>query len=197
MSAVEFPVIDPATTALVYGDYQVGILANYPSAPEVVAKAVKVREVARAAGITVAYIRVGFTDADYAAIPAENKTFSSLAASRRLQADSPDSQIVPELTPASDEIVVRKVRFGGFSTTDLYEQLKARGIKTIIISGVATGGVVVSTVRDASDKDMRIFVIKDLCLDADPELHEALTEKLFPRSAWVLSSSELLEQISK
>ena len=90
-----------------------------------------------------------------------------------------------------------KVRFGGFSTTDLYEQLRARGVKTIIISGIATRGVVLSTVRDAADKDLRIFVIKDLCLDADPEVHRVLTEKVMPAQAWVVTSDELLSHLSQ
>lgn len=191
----EFPVFEPAKTALLFGDYQVGILANYPSADEVVAKAVRVREAAKKAGLTVGFIRVGFTEADYAAIPAENKVFSTIAASKRLQADDESTKIVEALTPVSDEIVVRKTRFGGFSTTDLYEQLQTRGIKNIVIGGVATSGVVLSTVRDASDKDMGIYVIKDLCLDADPQVHEVLTEKLFPRQGWVITSEEFISSL--
>ena len=190
------PTIDPATTALVYGDYQVGILANYPEAPAVIEKAAHVLNAARDKGLTISFIRVAFTEADYAAVPEENKAFTPLAAAKRFPVDAPESQIVPELTPRVDEIVVRKVRHGGFSTTDLYQQLQARGIKTIIISGVATRGVVLSTVRDAADKDLRVFVIKDLCLDADPEIHQVLTEKVFPAQAWVLTSDELLAHLA-
>ena len=189
------PAIDPATTALIYGDYQVGIVANYPTAPSMIEKAAQVLSVARAKGMTVGFIRVGFTEADYAAVPEENKAFAPMAAAKRFPADAPESQIVPELAPLAGEIVVRKVRYGGFSTTDLYEQLTARGVKTIIISGIAIRGVVLSTVRDAADKDLRIFVMKDLCLDADPEIHKVLTEKVFPAQAWVLTSDELLAHL--
>jgi nicotinamidase-related amidase len=192
----QLPVIDPATTALIYGDYQIGIVANYADrAPAMISKAAEVLTHARAKGVTVGYIRVAFTEADYAAIPAENKAFAPMAAAKRFPADAPESQIVPELAPQAGDIVVRKVRYGGFSTTDLYEQLKARGIKTIIISGIATRGVVLSTVRDAADKDLRIFVMKDLCLDADPEVHTVLTEKVFPAQAWVVTSDELLAHL--
>jgi len=193
----QLPAIDPQTTALIYGDYQVGIVANYPeTAPEMIRKAAIVLERARALGLSVGFIRVGFNEEDYAAVPEENKAFGPMAAARRFPADAPESQIVPELAPLPGEIVVRKVRYGGFSTTDLYEQLKARGVKTIIFSGIATRGVVLSTVRDAADKDLRIFVIKDLCLDADPQIHEVLTEKVFPAQAWVVTSDELLAHLA-
>ncbi len=193
----QLAVIDPTTTALILGDYQVGVLANYPESAPVVSKVAVVLAKARELSLTVGFIRVAFTEADYTAVPAENKAFSALAAAKRFPVDAPESQIVAELTPEPGEIVVRKVRFGGFSTTDLYEQLRARGVKTIIISGIATRGVVLSTVRDAADKDLRIFVIKDLCLDADPEVHRVLTEKVMPAQAWVVTSDELLAHLAQ
>jgi nicotinamidase-related amidase len=56
--------------------------------------------------------------------------------------------------------------------------------------GIATSGVVLSTLLDASDSDYRIVVIKDCCADLDSELHSALIDRLFPQRADVLTSGE-------
>ena len=65
------------------------------------------------------------------------------------------------------------------------------GVDTLLLAGVSTSGVVLSTVRDAADRDYRIYVIKDACADRDPEVHDVLMRKVFPRQAWVVQSTEL------
>ena len=65
-----------------------------------------------------------------------------------------------KIKPLAGEIEVRKTRTGAFSTTDLHEQLKAKGIDTLILAGVSTSGAVLSTVRYATDKDYRYVVEK-------------------------------------
>ncbi|HEY1485834.1 MAG TPA: isochorismatase family cysteine hydrolase [Micromonosporaceae bacterium] len=88
-----------------------------------------------------------------------------------MNADDPETAIVDRLTPEPGDVVVRKRRVGAFSTTDLDEQLRRRGIDTLVLTGIATSGVVLSTARDAADRDYRILVVHDLCLDSDPEVH--------------------------
>jgi nicotinamidase-related amidase len=53
--------------------------------------------------------------------------------------------------------------------------------------------VVLSTVRDAHDRDYRVIVLADLCADRDPEVHEVLAGKVFPAQAEVISAAELHE----
>lgn len=69
---------------------------------------------------------------------------------------------------------MRKTRVGAFSTTDLDTQLRSRGIGTIIVVAVRTGGAVLSTVRDAADRDYRILVAADGTADPNPRVHEVL-----------------------
>jgi nicotinamidase-related amidase len=61
-------------------------------------------------------------------------------------------------------------------------------VTSLALGGIATSGVVLSTVREAADRDYEITVLEDLCLDADDEVHRVLTEKVFPRQADVTSS---------
>ena len=79
---------------------------------------------------------------------------------------------------------------GAFSTTNLHTHLAGRGIDTLILGGVSTSGVVLSTIRDAADRDYRLLVLRDCCLD-DPEVHGVLMDKVFPRQADVIDVPEL------
>ncbi len=70
--------------------------------------------------------------------------------------------------------------------------MRASGIDTLVLTGLATSGVVLSTVRHAADADYRLFVVEDCCADRDDEVHRILMEKVFPRQATVIQSSDLL-----
>ena len=95
------------------------------------------------------------------------------------------------------DIVVRKTRVGAFSTTDLDEQRRERGIDTLILAGLSTSGVVLSTVRDAHDRDYRVFVLADLTADPDQEVHEFLIGRVFPSQAQVITSADLSGLMSR
>ena len=68
--------------------------------------------------------------------------------------------------------------------------LRAREVTGLVLGGIATSGVVLSTVREAADRDYELTVLDDLCLDGDDEVHRVLTQKVFPRQADVCASSD-------
>lgn len=68
-------------------------------------------------------------------------------------------------------------------------------IRHLVLCGIATSGVVLSTVREAADKDYRLTVLADLCADTDAEVHSVLIGKVFPRQARVTSAAEWLESL--
>jgi nicotinamidase-related amidase len=179
----DVPKIDPHRAALLVMDYQAGIVARVDDGDALLARARDAIAAARARGVHIGYVRVGFDDADLAAIPATNKSFSALASGRQMHADDPATAVHETVAPEPGDIVVRKTRVGAFSTTDLDEQLRARGIDTLILAGISTSGVVLSTVRDAADRDYRVYVLEDATADFDPEVHETLLRKVFPRQA--------------
>jgi nicotinamidase-related amidase len=188
--------IQSSKAALLLMDFQnviVGMIGD--QAPALLERAAKARETARAAGMAVMHVRVAFRDADYAAIPSRNKGFSALAGKRFITDGSPEADVHAALKPAVDEEVFTKTRVGAFSTTDIGKKLAARGINTLILTGIATSGVVLSTLRDAADRDYRIFVISDCCADMDAEVHRALTEKVFPRQADVITLADFQKAI--
>jgi nicotinamidase-related amidase len=144
---------------------------------------------ARRAGIPVIFVRVAFRNG-YPEVNAKNKTFSTAAEHGGMIISEASTQIHSSVAPLLDEPVVTKLRVSAFAGSDLGVILRSRGIDTLILTGIATSGVVLSTLREAADKDYRLIVLSDACLDADPEVHRVLVEKLFPRQADVLTVSE-------
>ncbi|MEV7806109.1 cysteine hydrolase [Microbispora sp. NPDC088329] len=136
-------------------------------------------------------MRVGFTEADWAAIPPANRTFSFLGRQRLMHHADPATAIHYRLAPEPGDIVVRKTRYGALSTTDLDRRLQDRGITTLVIAGVTTSGVVLSTVTDAADRDYRLHVLSDGVADPDPQAHQALMTGVFPRLAHIVDTAEL------
>src|SRR6201999_3794135 len=97
----------------------------------------------------------------------------------------PEAAIVSAGAPLDSEPVIIKHRVGAFLGTDLETLLRARRVETLVLLGIATSGVVLSTLRYAADMDYRIVVASDGCADMDPEVHRVLMEKVFPRQATV------------
>lgn len=184
--------IDPKHAALLVMDYQTGILSRLGDPDVLLARAAAAIAVLRRAGAQIGYVRVAFTDADYDAVPATSTTAATVAASgAAFHSDSPATAVHDRVAPEAGDLVVRKTRVGAFSTTDLDEQLRGRGVDTLILAGISTSGVVLSTVRDAADRDYRVFVLADACADSQPDVHDFLTTRLFPRQAQVITVADL------
>lgn len=186
------PSIDPKRAALLVMDYQPTILSRIPDGESLLSRMVDTIAHARAEGMQIGYVRVAFADSDYNAIPETNKSFSRFAGMAGfMHADAPETAVHDQIAPEPGDIVVRKTRVGAFSTTDLEQQLRDRNINTLILAGISTSGVVLSTVRDAADRDYRIFVLADGTADPDPEAHDALINRIFPHQVHVITTADL------
>ncbi|GAA3128843.1 hypothetical protein GCM10017687_49980 [Streptomyces echinatus] len=93
-------------------------------------------------------------------------------------------------------MVVSKRRASAFSGSDLDVVLRARGIDSLVLTGIATSAVVLSTLCHANDMDFGLTVLSDGCLDLDPEVHRVLVERLFPQWADVVTVDEWLGAIA-
>ncbi len=185
-----------ASTALLLMDYQPGILSGLKQPERLLQHAANAIEFVRARGGRIAYVRVAFTEADYASFPPYSLMGARVkAAGAALRDGSPQAQVHASVAPHAGDIVVRKTRVGAFSTTDLHRQLKAAGIETVVLAGVHTSGVTLSTVREAHDLDYRIVVLADACDDPDPQVHEVLVRKVFPKQATVASTEDFRKML--
>lgn len=185
--------VDPARTALVVMDYQVGFVQRLPAAGLALQRVQAAVNDVRMMGGHVAWARMGLDDRQFEAIPPTSVLASMVTPERRneLHADSPATRIHGGLSPRSSDVTVRKTRMGAFSTTDLHQQLKARGITTLLLAGISTSGVVLSTVREAIDLDYRVIVLGDGCADHDPTVHAFLAGVVFPRHVAVIDVAQL------
>jgi nicotinamidase-related amidase len=185
--------LDPARTALLIMDYQVGIVGRLPDPDALLDRVEAAIAEVRARGGHIGWVRVAFSDADFDAIPPASVMARMVTPDRRaaLHADAPTSQLHDRLSPQPQDIAVRKTRVGAFTTTDLDRQLADRAVTTLILAGVSTSGVVLSTVREAMDRDYRIVVLADASADPDPATHAFLTGTLFPRHTTVIDVGDL------
>ncbi len=148
-------------------------------------------DAARANNIPVIYVVIGFRSN----MPEFNPRSKGLRALRN--SGSADALVnpIPILTLAETDIVVMRRRVSAFTGSDLEIILRAKNIDHLVLTGISTSGVVLSTVREAVDKDYILTVLSDLCADGDEEVHRVLTEKVFPRHADVISSTEWLSTL--
>lgn len=188
---------DYKRAALLVMDFQteiVNMLAGGGSR-EAVAKAVVAREAARAAGMPIVYVtvlyRAGHIDAS-----TRNKRVAMLREQGRLREGTPGASIVPELAPLPGEPVVVKRRVSALAHTDMAALLSALQVDTLVLAGIATSGVVLSTVRQAADADYGIVVLADACADGDAEVHSLLTGKVFPAQTTVMSVAAFAEELA-
>ena len=193
MSTPSLPTIAPERTALLVMDFQNGIVPIAPDSDALVERVKNTIAEVRAAGGAIGYVRVAFTEDDWSAVPETNKSFSAVAAAKMMHHEHDATQIDERIAPEDGDIVVRKIRIGAVSTTDLHEQLRDRGIDTLILSGISTGGVVLSTLLDTADRDYRVYVLTDGVADPHPEIHRVLLNEVFPSRAHLIDTTRLSE----
>lgn len=143
---------------------------------------------AREAGVRVIFVRVGFR-AGYPEVSPSNRTFSGVAESGQF-VEGESVAIDPAVAPVAGETVVTKRRVSAFAGSDLDVVLRAGQIGALVLTGIATSGVVLSTLRQAADLDFELTVLSDACADRDDEVHRVLLEKVFPRQALVTTVDE-------
>ena len=121
-----------------------------------------------------------------------NMLFRGVKEAGRFAAGDPNTEIHSAVAPKPGETVVTKHRVSAFAGTDLDMILRANGIETLLLTGIATSGVVLSTIRHAADADYNLVVVADCCSDKDAEVHRVLVEKVFPRQAIVASADSII-----
>jgi nicotinamidase-related amidase len=184
--------IEPKTTALLLMDFQRMVVDSYAVDKEALLSRVKrLAMAARNSGAMVIHVVVGF-QIGYPEISGRNSIFSGLKAAGLLAPGHPTGEIHPELSPRPGDVVVTKQRVSAFTGTNLDMILRSNNIDMLLLTGIITQGVVLSTLRHASDMDYRAVVVADGCSDKDPEVQRVLMEKIFPFQARVATVEEVI-----
>lgn len=176
------------TTALLVMDVQQAIVGRAEHGPDYLPRLARALDAARDRGIPVLHVVLGFR-AGHPENSGRNRAFAALPPGTFTE-DDPGAAIHPAVAPRPGETVITKKRVSAFTGSDLELVLRSGGTDHLVLAGIATSGVVLSTLRQAADLDYRLTVLADGCLDPDPEVHRVLTEKVFPRQAEVLTVDE-------
>lgn len=177
-------------TALLVMDMQTGILNSYPDVKNaIVGNVQKAIAHARSSNMPVFYVVVGFRPGMPEVNP-NNKSFSAVKERMKDQDMAAFAQVDASVAPAANDVVIVKKRVSAFTGSDLEVLLRSHGIQHLVLTGVATSGVVLSTLREAADKDYKLTVLADCCGDPDPEVQKVLTTKIFNRQAEVMNVAE-------
>jgi len=176
--------MEPERTALLIMDMQLGIVERIGDSG-LIGRIAVAAAAARRVGVRVIYVTIAFR-AGFPEVSPRNPTFSRLRQSGSF-IEGPASQIDAALAPQPGEVTVTKRRVSAFAGSDLDYVLRAGEITALVLAGIATSGVVLSTLRQAADLDFALTVLADGCADGDEEVHRVLTEKVFPRQAQVVT----------
>src|ERR1700677_4897925 len=184
--------LDPKKTALVLIDLQnaiVGMNSVPHTAAEVVENSKRLAEGFRAHGAPVVYVRVDLND--FMKLPVDQPP---ILGDKPLPAAA--SEIAPSAGFQPGDILVTKRHWGAFGGTDLEQQLKSRGIDTVVLTGISTNAGVESTARQGTGLGFGFVVVEDACSGQDGEQHRFACEKILPRLCRVRSTNEVLAALA-
>jgi nicotinamidase-related amidase len=185
-------VLQPRTTALILIDLQQAIVGRQTaphSAADVVKRSAALATAFRAKGATVIYVRVDL--ADMLTLPVDSPTRDPNAPPPPAAA----SELVAEAGAHPGDLVITKRQWGAFFGTDLEEQLRRRGIRTVVLGGIATNFGVESTARAAAGLGFELVLAEDATTTFSAEAHRFAYENIFPRLGRVRSTEQVLASL--
>lgn len=175
--------------ALLILDMQQTIVDNYGGSDEQLERVAAALSWARSREMLTIFVQLAFRDG-YPEVSPHNRTFRAISDSGRFPYEPEGLRFPATIAPTEADLVVTKKRVSAFVGSDLELLLRSRGVTTVAMCGIATSGVVLSTLRQASDLDFELVVLSDGCADTDPEVHNVLLSKIFPRQAAVVTVRE-------
>lgn len=188
-----------SATALIAMDIQnlqVGALKqNNPERANMPETLRTVIEAARRARILVVHVVVRFREG-YPEVNPRNLLIGQLSGTGLLKESGADSQINAAIAPLANEPIVVKRRVSAFFDTDLGTILRSRGIDTLILTGLSTSRVVLSTAAYAFDADYSIVMIEDCCADPDGAMHKLLADKVLAQFGVLIDSRAAIAAMS-
>ena len=144
---------------------------------------------ARAAGVKIAYVRVGFSP-DYREVAANSGVFMGAKKAGLFKLGTWGTEVHPKLAPRPDDYDIIKHRVSPFYATTLEAILGANQITKLVLCGVSTTGAVLSAAKDGHDRDYDITILDDCSAAITDEQHKATLE-MVARFATISTSAEI------
>ncbi|MBI4487596.1 MAG: cysteine hydrolase [Deltaproteobacteria bacterium] len=169
-------IIDPGRTALLLWDMEYAIAPNAFNFEEIVANLKPITDLARKIGVPVFYSQQIAFDLEKqeaeAWVRVRMKRASGSTQEAKIPAGKKGHDIIDELAPKPGDAVFQKRRPDGFAGTDFDIMLRNKGIKTVIVGGVATEGGVEGTARTGRNLGYYMVILKDCVGSRNRELHD-------------------------
>ncbi|MGH8635717.1 MAG: cysteine hydrolase [Burkholderiales bacterium] len=144
---------------------------------------------ARAAGIPIGYVRVGFSPG-YPECPPTSRIFQGAKKAGLFKLGEWGTEVHPALAPQPSDYDIVKHRVSPFYATRLEPILRANSVQRLYVCGVSTSGAVLSAAKDGHDRDYEVFVLEDCCAALTDEQHLAVIEQM-QRMTTIVRSSEV------
>ena len=175
-------------------DFTQGHVERFTAAVSCAEAAARAIRAARLRKIPVMFTRVGFRPG-FPEVAASNAGFTAAMAQLgdAMHEGHPAGRVYSAFEATEDEPTITKRRVSAFSGSDLDVLLRAARADSLVLAGILTSGVVLSTLRQAADLDYHITVLSDACGDHDPDVHRILMDKVFPRQAEVTITEKWIE----
>ncbi|CAM4249410.1 Nicotinamidase-related amidase [Pedobacter westerhofensis] len=178
-------------TALLIMDMQMGFLASLPDQGKLLRRNIAAAiNTARQKHILVIFVRLGFQKGLPEISPANAMFFGLKNHLSNDDALGAFMEIPADLGITTSDIVINKKRVSAFSGSELEMILRASNISDLVLTGISTGGMVLSTFTEAFDKDYQLTVLTDCCSDPDEELHQLLLNKIFSKRGLVVTAAQ-------
>jgi nicotinamidase-related amidase len=185
-----------AQTALVLMDLMPAVTPAFGGDDALLRRLAAAAKAARRAGVRVLHVRVAFRPG-YPDVSPANKVFTMVAANLDFDESSPATGFHDVVAPEPGDITITKRRVSAFAGSDLDLVLRSQDIRTLVLAGVSTSGVVLSTLRQAADLDYELVVLSDGCADADQHVHEVLLQSVFAAHADVQTTDEWIQALEQ
>ncbi len=190
--------LTPDRTAILSLDIQTALVAIYTKhLPDFLPGVASVIEHCRNVHARILHVRVGFRPG-FPEITERNRFLAAMKSNpqHRQIFEGDLGAIHPAVAPKADEVVITKHRISAFHGTDLSVILRSNDIDTLVLFGIATSGVVLSTALEGMDRDYNVVIVRDCCADLQPDVHSCVLDKLLSQRTTVLSAAELVESLS-
>lgn len=149
----------------------------------------------RAAQVPIIHVRHAYRP-DYADLPGHVKIFQGMKQMQALQDGTWGAEIHPDLTPEPSDFVMTKTRVSAFYASPLEGILGAQGITHLVLTGIATDGVVEGTARDGADRGYSIVIPDDCCAATTEEAHRVILGGILSFLTTVCTSAEVITALS-
>lgn len=190
----------PSQTALILLDFHSLVVykAAGPKGPEALEVVAKMRTWAKSQGIQVIHGLVNINLTPFETCKDAERFTGQIIAALQSSSNAEEPAVLFEGGAGDDVTFMRRPGYiSALKSPGLGEFLQKKGIKSLILTGLSTSGVVLRTALAATDEEYVVTVLSDGCADPVQDVHDFLVASIFPQRGYVTTATEFQEGFSK